>query len=110
MGMRLQPAEVPGVPYPGEEFMQTVLDLQPGEIGVAADQPHKRVYVIRLIEQTPEEDILRQMFLTRGINDRNVSQQYNAERLETLGAWLNNVFSKEMQIKWNRTPHQFDQY
>jgi hypothetical protein len=110
MGMRLQPTEIPEVPYPGEEFLQTVLDLQPGEIGVAADQPHKRVYVIRLISQTPDEDILRQMFLTRGISDRNVSQQYNAERLETLGAWMSNVLEKEMQVKWNRTPRPFDRY
>jgi hypothetical protein len=110
LGMPLRESEIAEVPYPGEDFMQTVLDLQPGEIGVAADQPHKRVYVIRLISQTPDEDILRQMFLTRGVTDRNVSQQYNEERLRTLGAWLDNVLDKEMQVKWNRPPQRYDGY
>jgi hypothetical protein len=110
MGMRLQPTEIPEVSYPGEEFMQTVLDLQPGEIGVAADAPHKRVYVIRLISQTPDEEILRQMFLTKGVSDRNVSQQYNSERLQTLDTWLSNVVNEEMQLKWNRQPQQFGQF
>lgn len=110
MGMRLQPADIPEVPYPGEEFMQTVLDLQPGEVGVAADQPQKRVYVIRVVSQTPDEDILRQMFLTKGVSDRNVSQQYNSERLATLASWMTNVLEKEMQLKWNRTPQSYDRY
>lgn len=107
MGMRAQPTEIPEVPYPGDEFMQTVLDLQPGEIGVAADQPHKRVYVIRLISQTPQEDILRQMFLTKGITDQNVSQQYNQQRMQSLETWLDNVVNKEMQRKWNRRPQSY---
>jgi hypothetical protein len=50
------------------------------------------------------------MFLTRGINDRNVSQQYNAARLETLGSWMNDVLEKDMQVKWNRAPQPFDRY
>jgi hypothetical protein len=107
MGMRLQPTELPEAPYVGEEFMQMVLDLQPGEVGVAADQPHKRVYVIRMIEQSPEEDVLREMFLAKGVNDRNVSQQFNAERLATVESWVANVLLKEYQLKWNRNPTQF---
>lgn len=109
MGMRLQPTDVPEVPYPGDEFMQTVLDLQPGEVGVAPDMPQKRVYVIRLVDQTPEEDILRQMFLVKGIKDTNVSQQYNAQRLNTLAAWMDKVLSEEMQLKWNRPPRAYGQ-
>jgi hypothetical protein len=95
------------VPYAGDEFMQTVLDLQPGDIGVAADQPHTRVYVIRMIEQKPDEDVLREMFLARGIADPNVSQQYNTERRGVLEAWIANVLFKEYQLKWNRNPIQY---
>jgi hypothetical protein len=59
------------------------------------------------VSQTPDEDILRQMFLTKGIKDSNVSQQYSAQRLQTLAAWLDNVLEKEYQLNWNRTPQQF---
>jgi hypothetical protein len=110
MGLRLQVTDIPEVKNPGEEFMQTVLDLQPGEVGVAADESHQRVYVIRLIEQTPKEDILRQMFLARGVNDRNISQQYASERVQTIGEWMDNVVTKEMQVNWNRTPQQFGRF
>lgn len=57
-------SQVKGVDRPGEEFMRTVFRLKPGEIGVAMNHPQGVVYVIRLVETQPSEDILWQQFIT----------------------------------------------
>jgi hypothetical protein len=101
MGAQLRISEVPEVPYAGEDFMQTIMDLQPGEVGVTYDQPHKHVFVVRMVSQTPEEDVLRRMFLVQGLNNQAVMQQIRNARMLELNQWLANV-QDEMQVKWNR--------
>jgi len=102
----LQMSEIPEVPYAGEEFMQAVMDLKPGEVGFAPDQSHRRVYLIRVVSQTPDEDVLRQMFMLRGIHDPNVMMQYRSDRGQQLRTWFTNL-EKEMQVNWNRPPQPF---
>lgn len=53
---------VPGVEQPGSEFMRAVFGLAPGELGVAWNAPETTVYVVRLVEMTPEDTILWQEF------------------------------------------------
>lgn len=57
-------SQVKGVDRPGEEFMRTVYQLRPGEVGVAMNHPQTEVYVVRLVETQPPEDILWQQFTT----------------------------------------------
>ncbi len=40
----------------GEEFMQTVYNMTPGEIAVAHNRPENTFYVVRLAEVTPTDD------------------------------------------------------
>jgi len=104
---RLHLTEIPEVPYAGEEFMQTALDLQPGEVGVAPDQPHSKVYVIHVLSQTPTEELMQTLFMTRGLADRNIAQLHVAERMGMVNTWVNNLLEKEFVVHWNRTPQQY---
>ncbi len=56
--------EAETLPLVGNDFMQAVAILQPGEVGVAWNEPKTVVYVIRVLETSPPADDLRQMFLT----------------------------------------------
>jgi hypothetical protein len=99
-------SRVPEVPYAGEEFMQTVMDLKPGEVGATADQPHKTVYVVRVISQTPDEKALRELFLSQGVINPNMAFQYASDRAEQLQTWMSNL-EKDMQLTWYRPPQPF---
>jgi hypothetical protein len=57
-------AEAETLPLVGNDFMQAVAILQPGEVGVAWNEPKTVVYAIRVLETSPPADDLRQMFLT----------------------------------------------
>lgn len=59
---RPQISRVKGVDRPGEEFMRTVFRLRAGEVGTAMNHPQTVVYVIRVVEVQPPEDILWQQF------------------------------------------------
>lgn len=108
MGMTpLRVTQIPQVPYAGDEFMQTVMDLKPGEVGAAPDQSHKTVYVVRVISQTPSEEVLRSLFLARGVMDPNIAMQYASDRRQQFESWFENL-EKEMQVTWNRDPHNFE--
>ena len=55
-------SEVSGVDYAGEEFMQTVFHLEPGQIGVALNAPQNVAYVIQLTDLSPSHDVLWKQF------------------------------------------------
>ena len=108
MGMGdLSTTEIPEVPYAGEEFLQRVLDLAPGEVGAAPDQGHQRVYVIHVLSQSPSDQVLRERFMLRGINDPNLTRQFGRERFEQLESFLSKL-QKEMKLSWNRPPQSYD--
>ena len=46
----------------GNDFMRTVYGLKVGEIGVAMNQPKTIAYVVQLVETTPSDSVLWQMF------------------------------------------------
>jgi hypothetical protein len=57
-------SEVAGIPLAGQEFMEGVFNLQVGQAGVAVNQPHTTMYVVRVIAEEPALDIRREMFLS----------------------------------------------
>lgn len=66
MGARVTLSQVEGIDQAGPEFMEAVSRLKVGETGVAINHPHSRVYVVRLLEQEPSEEDLRERFLESG--------------------------------------------
>jgi len=59
-----QVSQVAGVDDIGDDFMQTVMDLDPGEVAVAANVPRTMVYVVRLKSASPTRKELRESFMT----------------------------------------------
>jgi hypothetical protein len=91
---------VPEIDLAGQEFMRGVFSLSPGETGTAPNQPETRVYVLRVVSQTPNDDILRQMFLDSGMNFQLMSVAQR-ETFETAFKWYEGL-EREMNLVWER--------
>ena len=58
---------VEGVQYAGQEFMQAVFALKPGEVGVAVNTPRTVAYVVRIVSESPSEEQRRTQFVEGGL-------------------------------------------
>jgi hypothetical protein len=88
MGMGMPAlSSVDGVDFAGQEFMQSVMALKPGEVGVAVNQPHTVVYVVRIVSESPPEEALREMFLQTG-NSMELQQVAQMERSDMRRSWI----------------------
>jgi hypothetical protein len=94
-------SQVDGVEHPGDEFMETVFNLSPGEIGVALNQPKDTVYVIRLIEFDRPLEQLRDEFASEP--PMRYLSAADAERRTVYVAWLDDV-KKDAGLHWLRQP------
>ena len=93
--------EVIGIPLAGREFMEAVFSLNVGQTGVAINQPHNTVYVVRILGEEPSLDIRREMFLSSlqaGFNG-NLAR-YAAEENQQLAAEVFEGVEKEYDFKW----------
>lgn len=95
---------VPGIELAGREFMQGVFSLKPNGTGVAPNEAHKIVYVVRLLSQDPDEERLRTQFLESGYNNM-VLMLAQSEALETQYAWYRGVADR-YEVKWERPPQE----
>ncbi|HUE73838.1 MAG TPA: hypothetical protein VMP01_23360 [Pirellulaceae bacterium] len=98
-------SEVKGIPLAGNEFMKEVFRLQVGQAGVAVDQPHKTVYVVRLVAQEPTLDIRREMFLA-GMQAGRFGDLVSYALMASSDAVREAVeeLREEYQLKWLDTP------
>ncbi|MEX2026106.1 MAG: hypothetical protein WEH44_02380, partial [Pirellulaceae bacterium] len=97
-------SEVKGIPLAGSEFMKEVFRLKAGQAGVAVDQPHKIVYVVRVVAEEPTLDIRREMFLAgmqAGMFGDLISYARMASR-EVMGEAVAELRT-EYQLKWLET-------
>jgi hypothetical protein len=97
-------SDVEGVDNPGHAFMEAVFRLQPGEVGVAPNEPKTIAYLVRLEDETPSEEDRRDTFWQTGIQF-NVNLRYVAqlEQQRKIFAWLDE-FEKEWALEWKRPP------
>jgi len=109
-GSPLELTQVPGIDHAGMEFMRSVFQLQPGQIGLALDQPETTVYVVRLVAYTPTEDALWQQFSAEAANMSTLGSLYYEAfsalypDLQTaLAAWTEDL-SKQAGLRWVREP------
>jgi hypothetical protein len=101
-GPELSP--VPGIELAGQEFMQGVFSLQPGQSGVAPNQPHSKVYLVRVLAQDPDDEKLQTQFLESGYNELVVTLGRN-------DAWRTAVdcirgIEDQYHVKWQRPPDE----
>lgn len=95
---------VPGIDLAGQEFMQAVFALQPGQTGIAVNQPRTKVYVVRILGQEPDEETLRQRFLESGYNNFVLMLAQMEARQAAVG-WYRGL-EERYQVKWLRPPDQ----
>lgn len=97
-------SEVIGVEAAGQDFMTAVFALHKGEVGVALDEPHSVVYVVRLAEEVKSTKQLDEDFF-EGLR-QGVDQLAMQNRFEITGEWYRDI-GKEMKITWRRDPRSF---
>jgi hypothetical protein len=95
---------VPGIELAGQDFMQGVFSLVPGQCGVAPNQAHSVVYLVRVNSQEPDEEKLKSQFLESGYNQL-VIMLAQRESLFTSVEWYRGV-AREYQVKWQRPPDE----
>lgn len=92
---------VPGIEYAGQEFMQGVFALGEGQAGIAANQPHSRVYAVKMMKLEPKEDELRDRFAETGLFETMTitsAQWQDAVRQQR------QQLDKEFDLTWLRPP------
>ena len=92
-----------GIPMAGKEFMDAVFNLHPGEAGVAPNQPHAYVYVIRVVADEPSLDIRREMFLS-ALQRREMSDLMAFASIEHSREFqgLFDDLEQHFDVKWTR--------
>jgi len=95
-------SQVDGVTSAGPDFMKAAFALQPGEVGVAMNEPQSIVYVLRMLNEVPTEDELRDDFLSAGIPPEVMYISY-AESLTTMRDWYEDL-EKDFGVKWLHDP------
>jgi len=95
-------SDVAGVENAGQEFMKEVFSLKTGEVGVAMNMSKSKVYIFRLVSESPPVDLLKQLFLTNG-NSPEVQYIAYVESISLLRAWYTNLES-ELEVTWNYDP------
>lgn len=104
MWFRMRPptySEVEGISGAGTEFMQSVFKLKAGEIGLATDQPKATVYVVRLVEYTPSDSVLWDLFLADDYRGYAMAARYDQSVANRL--WREGL-KKEAGLHWERDP------
>ena len=92
------------VDRPGEDFMTTAFELEPGKAGVALNANRNAAYVVQKIkdDQREESELQDEFFkaiaTSQGI-PFNVVQRYQANSRRVTEDWLDDVES-EMGVKW----------
>ncbi|MDR2344430.1 MAG: hypothetical protein LBE18_00020 [Planctomycetaceae bacterium] len=89
---------------PGEEFMKAASKLEIGGIDTVFNQPKTSVYIIRLINTSPAENALWELFKTAPA--QLYLQIGQRDRLiESRESWLESIRS-EMDFKWINKPKE----
>ncbi len=96
-------SEVRGVEKAGMDFMRSVFQLTPGEVGLAWNQPQTIVYVVRLVELTPSDKELWDRFTQARPETYMSVAQY--DWFVIYQAWMRNI-EADAGLKWLRTPSE----
>jgi hypothetical protein len=90
--------EVPGVKYPGQEFRQAVFDLQVGQAGAALDQPHRTVWVVKILGEDGITEADQARFMEEAL-DRDVLQVAWQSQFPLQNELYTELF-KEYNVSW----------
>ena len=94
-----------GVRMPGEEFMTAVFGLEPGQAGVAFNEPRTVCYAIRLDSLDPPAADLRSKFIEDRSDPRRIGAVAQTEFSRSFGDWLTSL-EKRYGLAWTRQPRR----
>jgi len=94
-----------GVQMPGEEFMTAVFGLEPGQAGVAFNEPRTVCYAIRLDSLDPPAADLRTKFVEDRSDPRRIGAVAQTEFSRSFGDWLTSL-EKRYGLAWTRQPRR----
>ena len=86
----------------GPELRKKLFHLQPGGISYATNMPKDKVYVFRVVEESPDVEVRREQFLKNGV-DAPVLFLARRESMIGLSEWYRDLTSK-YDIDWQRDP------
>lgn len=92
-----------GISMPGEEFMQAVFGLEPGNATVAFNEPRTVCYVIRLDGLEPPLEKLRTRFMEARDDQRRLAMVAQRETSRASAAWVE-ALEKRHALTWHREP------
>jgi hypothetical protein len=96
-------SEVADIESPGDAFMRATFGLDPGDIGVAFNQPEDICYAIQLLEYDPPAGELEESFAREDF--RRYLNVAVGEKQQLLRSWLTQV-EKDAGVKWLQAPSQ----
>lgn len=95
-------SDVPHVEAAGEEFMEAVFRLQPGETAVAFNRPQTVAYVVRVKSFEPSQEVLWKMFLAEPYADYSSVAVFDQQKIRS--AWMEEL-KRSIGFRWERTAH-----
>ena len=93
----LRLSQVRGLNMPGPDFMRTVFSMEPGEVGVAMNQPKTVAYVVRVDKYAPTPAVLWELFLVDDFG--KYADVAAADRQEVRSAWMDKIRASA-GLKW----------
>ena len=92
-----------GLSMPGEELMQAVFALEPGESTVAFNEPQTVCYAIRLGSFEPDEAQLKELFIAAAKDPRRLAAVAEDDTRQVYDRWLESI-EKKHAVSWKREP------
>ena len=92
-----------GLAMPGEELMQAVFALEPGESTVAFNEPQTVCYAIRLGSFEPDEAQLKELFIAAAKDPRRLAAVAEDDTRQVYDRWLESI-EKKHAVSWKREP------
>lgn len=97
----IRTSQVEGVEEAGDDFMRAAYGLGSGEIGVAMNETKSAAYVMRLVNTTPDVNMLHTMFLAMPYEAYGRAGEVDALRRQSL--WREEL-NAQANLQWLRAP------
>ena len=94
----------------GNDFMQTVYNLEPGQVAVAHNEPQDTFYVVRMLEVVPTEDAAFDAFVLDSPDSRNLYRQAAMQdRARKLQQGALKKVTEKSNFVWKVKPSEYQQ-